>query len=727
MVGRLLSELKRRNVIRVGGVYAVTAWGLFQVAKTVFETLALPRWATTLTFVLLVLGLPIALILAWAFERGPDGHIARTADRPDDSPPVKLAWTDGAVLAGMLIVVLISGFQLSGLFTRSRPAPAPSATPSLPNSSVAVLPFSNFSDRPDSEFFADGMTEELINSLAQIPGLKVAGRTSAFYFKGRNEDLRQIGRSLGVAHVIEGSVRRDGERLRVTAQLIKVSDGFHVWSRTYDAQMKDGLNIQTEIATAVADALKLKLMAGAAAVPHDRDPEAYRMELVAKAQVRGLGLDELTQARKTYQALIRLEPDNAEAYAGLAMATSLLAQNYLVLDFKTAETDSRAAIAKALELNPRSPAAWMAKGVLCRVLVIRSDDQPCVAEADAAFKRAVELGPNDADALTLYGDLLASRRPDEAIIYLRRAIAIDPLNRLALNALAGSNLATGRTADAERQLLANASLYPDFIDTKQSLGELYIRQGRLDRAEPWLKAAAAPGTDPSAAIQLANLYFNLHMSKEAVAALATIKAPPVAAGAAQAIRLMVAGDTAGLRAFGERRLKADGDPIWRSVVAVTSVMLADYEHAREQLLVTSPELLEATPRVSPGLYEQAVWAAFVADRLGDHGQARRILDSMLAQSAPRPRARITPTTRIARMRAYAVLGDRDAANLELKAAIDNGYRLVWDMENFMRLDRDPRTQSLWADPTFRALIARIETDNERMRLALIGTSPRIGT
>ncbi len=717
MLGRFLSELKRRNVIRVGGVYAVTAWGLFQVAKTIFETLALPKWASTLTLVMLVLGLPIALILSWALERGPDGHIGVTTDRPADAPPVKLGWIDGAVLAGMLAVVGLSAVQLTGVIGRGGQAHGPEAT-ATPVSSVAVLPFSNFSDRPDSGFFADGLTEELINSLAQIPGLKVAGRTSAFYFKGRNEDLRQIGRSLGVAHVIEGSVRRDGERLRITAQLIKVSDGFHVWSRTYDSPMKDSLQVQTEIATAVADALKLKLMAGAAAMPRDRDPEAYRMELVAKAQARQLGLQELTQARKTYQALIKLEPDNAEAYAGLATTTSILAQNYLVLDFKTAEAESRAAIAKALALDPKSPSVWIAKGVLCRILVIRSDDQPCVAESEAALKRAVELGPRDPDALTLYGDMLSGRRPEEAIGYLQRAIALDPLNRIALNALANAYISTGRVTDAERQLLANAALYPDFVDAKQSLGELYVRQGRLDRAAPWFKAAAAPGTDPSAAIQLANVYYNLNMPREADATLATLKAPPVAAAAAQAIRLMVGGDYANLRALGQRSLKADNDPIWRSVIAVSSVLLGDYNAAREQLLVTSPEVFEPTPKVSPGLYEQAVGAAYVVDQLGDHAQARRILEAVLAASTPRPRTAVSPETRIARMRAYALLGQKDAANAELRAAIAGGYRQLWDMENFMRLDRDPRTRSLWADPTFRSLIAQVDADNERMRKAL---------
>ena len=722
MVGRFFSELKERNVIRVGGVYAVTAWALFQVAKTVMETLSLPKWAPALVLVILTLGLPIAMIIAFAFERGPDGKVQRTPDKPADAPRARLGLIDWSVLAGVLVVLAISGLQVAGVIGRGRtaaPSAAPSAAPAA-GESVAVLPFNNFSERQDAEYFADGLTEEVINSLAQIPGLKVAGRTSAFYFKGKNEDLREIGRRLGVSHVVEGSVRREADRLRVTAQLIKVSDGFHVWSQTYDRQMSDGFAIQTEIANSVANTLRLKLEPSAAASDQNRDPEAYRLELVARAEMRRLGLDQLTAARNDYAKLIKLEPDNADAYAGYASATALLAQNHLALDFPSAEAEARAAIAKAMALNPNSPGPYIAQGLLCQVLIVRSDNQPCIAQGEAAFRKAVDLAPKNADALVYYGDVLARRSPRDAADYLKRAVTIDPLNRLGLNSLAQVYAATGQLGEAERLYLSTIGLYPDFVDAKQELGGLYVRQGRLDRAEPWLKAAAAPATDPSAAIELAALYLNLNMPREADAALAPLAAHPFTADIVRAIRLVVGGDYKGLKALAQSRLRNGSDPIWRSTLTIAAVLTGDNDGARQQMLVLSPELFEPTPTVNGRLASKAVLAALICQRLGDNGQARRILMAMLAQTAPTPGRSLSPDQHVDRARVYAVLGDKEQALKELRAGIDGGYRYLVGFEYFLRLDRDPMLQPLWPDPRFRAMLAEVAADNERMRRALAG-------
>ena len=187
--------------------------------------------------------------------------------------------------------------------------------------SVAVLPFASFSQGKEDEYFADGLTEEVIHSLAQVSGLKVAARTSAFYFKGRNEDLRDVGRRLGVSHVVEGSVRREGNRMRMTAQLIKVADGFHLWSRTYERNVSDTFAVQTEIASAVAEALQLKLNPAADPV-RERDPEAIHLELTARALMRRLGRQEITTARERFRQLTEIEPMNASAWAGFAHVTT---------------------------------------------------------------------------------------------------------------------------------------------------------------------------------------------------------------------------------------------------------------------------------------------------------------------------------------------------------------------------------------------------------------------
>jgi len=244
---RFLSELKRRRLIRVAGVYAVTCWAIFQVAASLFPVLHLPGWTVTLVAVLLMLGFPVALIVAWAFEASPQGP-QLTAPAAPGSPKLRLGWTDWALLAAALAILALVGLQFGGLMPRLGGAGGAST-----GKSVAVLPFVNMSSDKDDDLFADGLSEEVINGLAQIPDLKVAGRTSAFYFKGRNEDLREIGQKLGVANVVEGSVRREGAKLRVTVQLIKVSDGFNVWSETYDRTMDDAFAIQTEIAHKVAD------------------------------------------------------------------------------------------------------------------------------------------------------------------------------------------------------------------------------------------------------------------------------------------------------------------------------------------------------------------------------------------------------------------------------------------------------------------------------------------
>ncbi|MCC7267445.1 MAG: hypothetical protein IT546_08930 [Caulobacteraceae bacterium] len=717
MFGRFFSELKQRNVIRVAGIYAVTAWGLFQIVKTVFDTLGAPAWAAQVTLIALAMGLPIAAIIAWAFERGPDGSVRRT-EVDAEAPRAKVNWVDGVLLGGIGLVVAVSALQLSGAvkFIGGQARPAAAA---VSDKSVAVLPFANFSDRPESEFFADGLTEEVINSLAQSPELKVVGRTSAFYFKDKNEDLREVGRQLGVSHVVEGSVRTEGERLRVTAQLIKVSDGFNVWSKTYDRSGDDALAIQTEIANAVAEALKSSLAVTGAVDPSQRSPEAYRLELIAKAKARRLGLAELTTARALYKQLIELEPDNPDHYAGLAFTTTFLAQNYLTIPFPEAEREARAAVDKAIALNPKASSGWLAKGVLCTILTIRAQRQSCEAEGRQAFETALKLAPKDPDVLVFYANHLGSRSATETLPVVRRALEIDPLNRVAQIVYAGALQATGDVRGAERQYLATVELFPDFVDAKQELADLYLREGRLDLSEVWLRAAATPGSDPSAAIQLAHIYYNLGLNADADAVLAAVTTPPVAADVARAIRLVRAGDYQATDAFARERLATTDDPLWRSALATTQMMLGKPEGTRAQLIVTSPELFAPTPAVTLGGLEDALRAAWACQQLGDQGQARRILQELLRLTAPQQGLRQPPLRRIVRMRALAMLGQHDAALTELTAAVDGGFRTPVDLEAFIRIDAYPMVAALAKDPRFQAQMRRIEADNARMRAAVL--------
>lgn len=717
---RFLSALKARNVVRVAGVYTVSAWGVFQVAKTVFETFELAKWVSALTLLLLVLGLPVAMALSWAFELGPHGAIRRTVNDPDQ-PKRKMNWMDWGALAAIATVSVVFVATAVGLAGSLRDDAAAGLTMGASNKSVAVLPFANFSNAADSEYFADGLTEEVINSLAQVPELKVAGRTSTFYFKGKNQDIREIGKKLNVAHVVEGSVRRSGDRLRVTCQLVSVKDGYHLWSETYDRTMDDAFAIQTEIADGVAEALKVELRAGGGqAQVARRDPEAYRLEVIAKGQLRHKGKAQVLAAQAIYKRLIELEPQNAQVHADYAYTTAYLVQNHLEGDFRPAVRDAEAEIAKALELDPRSSAAYVAKGMVNAIRFIREGRQSSEAEAEAAYKKAVDLAPRDPEALSLYGDYIAGRRPAEATIYLRRALEIDPLDRIANNALAGSLFATNQLVEAEQRYRANIELFPEYVDSKQQLADLLTEQGKLDQAVVWLRMAAAPETDPSASLQLANIYYNLGLRRDAENAMDVWRRHPVVAPIVDAIKLIIAGDFGGMLHLSQARMaEPDADPLWHSAIVLGASALGQYDLAREQLLITSPELFEPKPVISPGLAHDAMVGAYAIAQTGDNGQARRVAMAVLTATEPRPGLRQMNARRISRAQAYVMLGDKERALAELRAAYDNGYRQLYDLDSFMRLDAYPNLAPLRADPRFRELIGAIEADNNRLREALL--------
>lgn len=345
-------ELKRRRIVRVAGVYTVGAWATFQVINTLFQTLELPKWSITLALGVLALGLPIVLVATWMWERR-----QQAGAMPDGQAPASIPqWFDAAIIVAVVAVVGGAGWQLT-----MRGAARPASTPTIieaPEQSIAVLPFVSFSKTADDGFFADGLTEELINSLAQGSDLKVAGRTSSFYFKGRNEDLRGVASRLGVAHILEGSVRRSGDTLRITAQLIKAADGFHLWSQTYDRPGRDALSIQSEIANAVAQVLRSKLAVKRG--PVERDSGLYALELESRARLRTKRIEDVRAAYGGFMRLTNLGPANPGAWAGLSEAVMQLAQDHLAIDFAEAVRISDSSLRRALQIDPNAAVAWRA-------------------------------------------------------------------------------------------------------------------------------------------------------------------------------------------------------------------------------------------------------------------------------------------------------------------------------------------------------------------------------
>ncbi len=436
-----IAELKRRRVIRVALGYLALAWLLVEVSATTFPMLRLPDWSPTLVLVLLMIGFPVALGLAWVYQTTPEGV------RRDRGTELAPAETD-------------------------HHAPAlPAMTDTSPSDrSIAVLPFLNMSEDPSNEYFSDGLSEELLNLLAKIPELHVAARTSSFSFKGEKIDIPTVVAKLNVANVLEGSVRKAGNRVRITTQLIRAANGYHLWSETYDRTLEDIFAVQDEIAGSVVSALKVSLLGE---VPKARvsDPEAYSFYLQGVHFLRSQGLDNLAKARLAFQRALDLDPEQAPAWA--ALSETLIAQVFIGA-VKRAEGMPLAFEAgdRARALDERLPEAHI---IRARLNMSFKFDW---ATGEEALERARQLAPGSAVVVLTLGNLAKIRgRFDEATRWLRQAISLDPLNTQGHVWLSLVLIAQRRLDEAREMVEKGLDLNPKRPVLHQLLGRILLLQG----------------------------------------------------------------------------------------------------------------------------------------------------------------------------------------------------------------------------------------------------------
>lgn len=452
-------ELKRRNVFRVGLAYIVVSWIALQFVDVVQDPLNLPVWLPKVVIVLLAVGFPIALIISWAFELTPDG-LVKTAvvDESKSIRPQTGQRINRLIISGLTLVVVL---LLAERFLPSDKAPAsiaPEAQAAKP--SIAVLPFVNMSGDPEQEFFSDGMTEEILNVLAKNRSLLVAGRTSSFAFKGKNEDMRTIGKALGVDYLIEGSVRKEADKVRITTQLVQVSDGFHVWSETYDRKLNEIFVIQDEIAHAISDALKVSFGGGengANTANKTDNMAAYDLYLKARDAHKHRHIPKaLEYAEKVTEA----EPDFAPGWAVYAQALAL-APNWIYFDepMESAGAYAKAFIAaqKALILDPNSIEAL---GALANVYRTRLQWH----EAGQAYLKALSLDPDSPVILEDYVEfLLAVGKVGDALPLAKKLVDLEPQVPIYLHALVMTYWAMGDFTAALPVAEKEYALGPDLM------------------------------------------------------------------------------------------------------------------------------------------------------------------------------------------------------------------------------------------------------------------------
>jgi len=421
----VFQELRRRNVIRVALAYVLVAWVLLQIADVLFPALGLPEWTIRLVAGLLILGFPLAMFFAWAFELTPDGlKRDKDIDRSDATASTSARRLEIATI--VVAVVAVGLFVLDRFIWQadSEPeSPQPTAiAPPTDSKSIAVLPFVNMSSDEEQEYFSDGLTEELLNVLARGKEMRVIGRTSSFQFKGKNEDLREIGRKLNVSHILEGSVRRAGDKVRITAQLIDSNDGTHLWSDTFDRTLDDIFAVQDEIANAVVNALQVEILGDVQTPQLRRNAEAYDRYLKGLSAQRLPGPENMQKAVDHFEQSLELDPEFALSWQQLAATYSSMTIAGMLPTSEGIRL-AKDAVHRALELDPTLASAHYTLGS------IRMNFDRDWEGAEEAFSRTLEIDPNNAKALN-GASMLATALGNHAaaVDYNARSIEVDPLN-----------------------------------------------------------------------------------------------------------------------------------------------------------------------------------------------------------------------------------------------------------------------------------------------------------
>ncbi len=719
MLKSLVNELRRRNVFRVAFVYLIAGWVIMQIADVMFPALNVPPWATSLLAAFLLLGLPIALILAWAFEITPEGLKRETDVVRDESITPVTARRIDYIIIGLLAVGLVYALYLR----EPEQAPATSVAETGPPS-IAVLPFANLSADVENKYFSDGLSEELLNLLAKIDGLRVAARTSSFSFADSNETIDHIAEQLGVNTILEGSVRKSGDRIRVTAQLINASDGFHMWSESYDRQLDDIFAIQDDIAGAVAEALRLELVgaaesAVASTVPATESIDAYELYLKARHELNERTEGFLGRGEGYLREAIELAPDFAPAYATLGFM-QVWGGEFGSLSVQEATRLAEPTVEKALELDPDLSDAYLALAVLRQY-------QGYLGDALEAARKSVELNPNSLLGRDQYANLLLRMGSfTEAIEVRRETVELDPLSPYVQFQLASSLGEAGYTQEADtmfEELFEKHAEDPRYYDNSASyfrswhrdteaadgfatvyelrpddswgpglLATSLFHAGAPDIGEMWLERTRiiSPESPYVRNAERIRNYAAGDIEREIRMAREVLRREPDVADrhARLAWALLVAGDLAGAQSSFEKELDLVG---WETGMPLDNRMLDD-----------------------------VLALAFVESQIGDPESARQLAESVTPQldKMSIEKRRMLPRDYIHHVRYHAVSGDRIAAMYHLQKAVDAG----WCHPVLLRLD--PQLDGIRDMPEFDTVFAQVEECSARQRELLLA-NPRV--
>ena len=478
---QFFGELKRRNVYKVGVAYAVVAWLLMQIASQIFPFFEIPNWVVRLVILLLVIGFPIALIIAWAFEVTPEGIKRTEAADAAGQRSRGSAWIYVVLIGAALSV----GLFFVGRFTAGHAAsPRTEVATAVPGKSIAVLPLINESGDPKDEYFSDGLSEELIAALAQISGLKVIGRSSSFRFKDRKEEPRTIGEKLGVSTLLDGTVRKQGDRVRIVAALVNATDGIQLWTRTFDSELKDIFTVQQKIARAVAESLRVTLLGSEekSAQMATNSVEAHNAYLQGHFYSVRRNAEDYRKAIEYFDQAIQFDPNYALAYAERSEVWTVVGDltGQRLTAFPKARSDAEKAVAIAPSLaEARAALGW-----------VRAFAEWKFAEGLSELQRAKELSPTNPTTNDLLARVIVyTGRMEEAERQARQAVELDPLSAGAQFTLGRVLFYAGKLDEADAAGRKMAELQPSassshrwqmLVAVQRGDGETALREAQLE-------------------------------------------------------------------------------------------------------------------------------------------------------------------------------------------------------------------------------------------------------
>jgi TolB-like protein/cytochrome c-type biogenesis protein CcmH/NrfG len=696
-----LEELKRRRVVRVGITYAIASWVVLQVADLATESFGAPEWVMQVLFLFAGLGLLVAIALAWAFQWTDQGLQRDSSEKPVASVGKPGKWS--LVLYAILLVAV--GFLLFDRFAgpgrNDGPVvrePPPQAAPS-----VAVLPFVNMSSNQENEYFSDGLTETLLHMLAQVPELKVAARTSSFAFKGRRADIREIADKLGVANVLEGSVQRSGNQVRITAQLIQASDGYHLWSQTFDRDLDNIFTVQDEIAEQVARALTGSLLENQSeAVRLDggtANTEAYDLYLRGREAYHANTARKADEAERLMRRAITLDPDFALAWAGLADALDRYATlgGLAWVDYRD---EYRAAAEKAFELAPDNAQVLSALGQMYRD--VREMDS-----AQLALEKAVNIDPSNATAWSRLADVYFSLGQfQKAADAATRAMNIDPLDFELKGASTYKFTQLGQVDKAEMLAMAILENDPDATSGFSALGNIYWRTGRYAEAYRIYHRMLQVNPDSLYIMdRISDSFIELGDRETARKIIDTIESSNAQWGQARAWLCYIEGQMECVRSLVKQRL-ANATSEAEQVRARS--LLAMYEKNWTEALdfFAQAEVFIDQRGDLLALAWNRQWAALAADRAGDEAKRDELLElSMAYWNDGQAQGGDSQYLYSFRAAGYALAGRKDAALNDLHMAIERGYR---DEPSIVH---DGFYDDLLDDPDMQQLLSELRASN----------------